>query len=253
MCCLGITPVSHAQDKLVIGSFSFPPLLHLTENRKFSGTLSETIYETCEQAGIECVFRLLPLKRAYNDLRKNRVDGLVTLDLAQFNDCCLSSDWHSPWSAGFFSSDPYLSIPNKAEDTFDIPFIISHGMQSPYSFIPKMDEWIEQKKINVFKGKDIESAIRMFVHKRANLLWGGEDFKWYLNKIAPGFSYDYKPLFHKNVVLWVRKEKEEILNRFNQAYRKLIKENVIGHDGILAPKIMRQRYEEADIKLQPDS
>lgn len=245
-----LAPASYADNKIIIGSFSFPPLLHVTEDQGFSGTLTETVYGICEEAELDCTFKLLPLKRAYNDLRNNKVDALVTLNLGQFHDCCYSSDWFSPWSAGFFSNNPDLIIPSKPEDTFNTPFIIAHGMRSPYSFIPKMDEWIDQKKIQVFKGKDIESSIRMFARNRAELLWGGEDFKWYLQKIAPDFTYSYKPLFQKNVVLWIRKDKSHLLSRFNQAYHHLKTNSDIGENGMLSDDLMLERYKEPDIQLR---
>ncbi len=232
------------KQKLIIGSFSFPPLLHLAEDGSFSGQLGETVKHICMKAALACEFKVVPLKRAYNELVQGSVDALVTLDLDQFNECCLESTWRSPWSAGLFSNDLSMTLPETKDQILGKSLIVVNGMRSPYSFLPDMDNLASEGRLRVYKAKDIPSSVRMFHRKRAPLMWGGEDFKWHLKKIAPLMKYQYKALFKKDVVLWVRREKEGLLSLYNNAHDQLLKQGVIAENGTLVPAVMRKTYKE---------
>ncbi|WP_135076685.1 transporter substrate-binding domain-containing protein [Terasakiella sp. SH-1] len=231
-------------NSLVIASFSFPPLLHLADNGTFSGTMGETVRFICEEAKLDCTFKLVPLKRAYNDLRHGRVDGLITLDLGQFKECCFSSKWFSEWSAGLFSTHEPAKIPSTREEILGGSLIVVNGMRSPYSFLPDMDQLAKEKSIRLYKVKNISTAVKMFAVDRADFLWGGEDFKWYLQRIAPNKQYHYKPLFKKNVVLWTQKVKSLPLMRFNKAYTALKNKQALSQNGLMIPYFMDKRYKE---------
>ncbi len=235
-----------ADKKIVIGSFSFPPLLHIAEDGTFSGTFGETVKLICEETAYECEFKVVPLKRAYADLRAGRVDALVTLDLGQFNECCVPSAWRAPWSAGLFSTLNKEAIPKSPEAMIGKSLIVVNGMRSPYSFLPNLDELSHAKKLKVFTAHNIRSSVVMFVRGRSPLLWGGEDFKWYLNKIAPDFRYYYESHFKTDVVLWTRTGKEDFIRAFNQAYLHLIETKALDEkSGMLIPFFMERRYKDA--------
>ncbi|SCA57107.1 conserved exported hypothetical protein [Candidatus Terasakiella magnetica] len=231
-------------DSFVIGTFSYPPLLHKGKDGAFSGTLGETVKLICEKAALNCRFKILPLKRVYQELRGGKVDALVTLDLGQFPKCCLISKWRSPWAAGLFSTLPANEIPKIEKEIYGKKLIVVNGMRSPYSFLPEMDKLAKEGKIKLYVSKHVSSSANMFAKGRAELLWGGEDFTWHLKKIAPHMAYNFRPLLKKNVVLWARKEHQGILDKFDEAVAQLRTEQTIGEDGKLHPDLMAQTYQE---------
>lgn len=237
--------VAAERQKVVIASFPFPPLLHLAEDGSFSGKLGETVKFICEEANLDCEFRISPLKRSYAELRTGKVDALITLDLSQFSECCLPSHWFSPWSAGIFSKGAYEDIPITPSQIMGDHLIVVNGMKSPYSFIPDLDDLAQTGDLHVYKAQNIEASVRMFINDRAGFLWGGEDFSWYMKKMAPQLNYTYKALFSKNVVLWIRKENNSFLDKFNKAYQHTIMNKLISNDGILISKLMAKRYKDA--------
>lgn len=232
-------------DVITIGSFPFPPLLHLSEDGSFSGTMGETVKRLCAEAKLNCQFRVAPLSRTYNELRNGKIDALITLDLDQFEECCIRSQWRSPWSAGLFSFLPELDIPTDAQSMLGKSLIVVSGMRSPYGFLPKLDQWSEDKRINLSVGWDITTATKMFVRHRAEFLWGGEDFKWYINKHKPGVEYNFKPLMHKDVVVWVRKGKSESLSRLDSALQRMKQQGLLNQKVLLNEQLMEEYYKEA--------
>jgi len=230
---------------ITILSFEFPPLLHTARSGEFSGTMGETVKMLCEEAGLICRFRVVPLKRAYQELKNDRGDALVTIDLGQFNKCCLASKWAAPWSAGWFSAPGHKYIPANQEELESQALIIVQGMKSPYSFAPKLDEMAKQRKLSMFKATDIATSVSMFIHGRAPLLWGGEDFRWYFRKMDPQAKFVYTPRMTLPVVVWMRKERSKALERLNQAYQWMIEKRMIGDDGLLEPSLMGERYQDA--------
>ena len=230
---------------VTILSFEFPPLLHTARSGEFSGTMGETVKMLCEEAGLICRFRVVPLKRAYQELRNDRGDALVTIDLGQFNKCCLASKWAAPWSAGWFSMPEHKRIPANQEELEGEAVIVVQGMKSPYSFAPKLDEMAKRQKLSMFKATDIATSVGMFIHGRAPLLWGGEDFRWYFRKIDPQAKFVYTPRMTIPVVIWMRKERSKALERLNRAYQLMIEKRMIGENGLLEPSLMGERYQDA--------
>ncbi len=230
---------------LKIASFPIPPLLHESVNGTFSGTMGETVKVLCEEAKINCTFQIVPLKRAYRYLEQNHVDSLITLNAGQFNDCCIPSQWMSPWAAGFFANKSLDPIPQTPTDTLGHSLIVVNGMRSPYLFIPELEKWAKEKKVKLSVAKDIYSATRMFANERAGLLWGSDDFNWYFDKIGTSAKTNFLPLIVKPVVVWVRKEKQPLLAELNKAYRSLIDQNKLDRKNLLIPELMRRRYIDA--------
>lgn len=230
---------------LTIDSFAFPPILHLSENGEFSGTMGETVKMLCETGGIVCKFEVVPLKRAYKHIRSGDVDAVVTIDVQQLNDCCTPSTWSSPWTAGFFSSKGKGVIPKAPPDLEGKELIVVAGMKSPYLFAEDLDEMAAEKHVRLFKPRDIMSAVQMFLKDRAPLMWGGDDFKWYIDKLDPEADYIFEPVVELPVVVWVRKDKPDVLKTLNEAFAKLKAQNLLNANKLLKPELMDQRYQEA--------
>ena len=230
---------------VVISSFSFPPLLHATVDGGFSGTMGETVKMLCEKANLDCKFTVSPLKRTYKEVRSGTSDALITIDVGQLKDCCVPSEWTSPWTAGFFSSKGKNSIPQTQEGLIGKSLIVVSGMKSPYFFAKDLNALAKKRLLKLYKAPRILSSIKMFLAQRAPLLWGGEDFIWYINKLKADARYDFKPLIELPVVIWVRKDKQAILKMFNQAFVELKKTGVLGEKNLLQPYLMKQRYVDA--------
>ena len=228
-----------------IDSFSFPPILHRSESGEFSGTMGETVKKLCEAGDMICSFDVVPLSRAYKNIKSGRTDALITINVGQLNDCCIPSDWASPWRAGFFSTTGLSEIPETPEDLPGKSLIVVLGMRSPYLFAREMDKMAEEKRLDLLKAPNILSSVRMFLANRAPLLWGGEDFEWYIRKIDAEARYDFKPVVELPVVIWINKDKPRVLERFNQAFRTISEAKILTDDFLLRPQIMKERYLDA--------
>ncbi len=229
----------------LISSFSFPPLLHISETYEFSGTMGETLKFLCTEAGLKCAYEVVPLKRAYSKVRKKDSDAIITINVGQLKDCCIPSDWSVPWTAGLFSDKDVNNVPSSPKDLIGKSLIVVKGMKSPYAFAKNLDEMSDEGKVRLHRATNIVSSVRMLVKQRASLLWGGEDFKWYISKINKNYEYDFKPLITIPVVVWVHKDKPDILLKLNAAFKKLKDSNVLGIDNFLQPKLMAQKYIDA--------
>lgn len=241
---------AHATDidssvVITIDSFSFPPILHMSENGEFSGTMGETVKMLCETGGITCEFAIAPLKRVYQNVRSGEVDAMVTINVGQLTECCMPSDWAAPWTAGFFSSQSQRAIPEKPEDLIGEELIVVAGMRSPYLFAENLDQMAEDELLTLYKPRNILSAVRMWLKGRAPLMWGGEDFEWYINKINPMAEYTFEPIIELPVVIWVNKSKPEVLDILNQAFKKLTQQKLLDENNLIIPRLMQQRYQDA--------
>lgn len=208
----------------------------------------ETVKMLCETADLNCNFEIVALKRAYHRIRSGDVDALVTINIGQLKDCCLASDWSSPWSAGFFSTTAKENIPDSQEDLQGKTLIVVNGMKSPYLFAKDLDTMSDESRLTLYKAPHILSAVKMFLKNRAPLLWGGDDFKWYIHKIKATAEYSFKPFVTIPVVVWVRKDKPEILELFNQAFAKLKETSKLEDKNLLSPALMKERYVDAPLE-----
>ncbi len=236
---------------VTILSFEFPPLLHSTVSGGFSGTMGETVKALCERAKLDCRFKVVPLKRAYRALRSGAADGLITIDLGQFHDCCRASAWSSPWSAGWFSHPSVKQSPEKEGDLKDKSIIVVQGMKSPYKFAPNLNALVEENVVTVSKAASIATSVKMFLRDRAPLLWGGEDFKWYFGKIDPTAEYRYTPRMTLPVVVWMRKERSQVSDLLDAGYNELKEGRVLGANNLLSIPLMQARYQDAPFKMTP--
>ena len=244
----------HTSDEsrpVTILSFEFPPLLHSTVSGGFSGTMGETVKALCKRAKLDCRFKVVPLKRAYRALRSGAADGLITIDLGQFHNCCLASAWSSPWSAGWFSKRSAKQTPEKESDLKDKSIIVVQGMKSPYKFAPNLNKLADENVVTVAKAATISTSVKMFLRDRAPLLWGGEDFKWYFSKIDPTAKYRYTPRMTLPVVVWIRKERTHVVERLDAGFNELKKVGVLEENNLLTIPLMQARYQDAPFKAVP--
>jgi len=242
---------STSPQVVTIDSFSFPPLLHENENGEFSGTMGETVKMICKAGEMLCNFSVVPLKRAYFRINEGQSDALITIDVGQLKECCIPSDWSSPWTAGFFSSTGIDAIPEVPEELQGKSLIVVQGMKSPYLFAEKMDKMAEDKLLLLYKAPHILSSVRMFLAGRAPLLWGGEDFKWYIKKIDAEAKFDFMPMIELPVVIWVNKNKPEVIRRFNQAFIKLKELKILDKNFLLQPQLLDELYLDAPLPQLP--
>jgi len=217
---------------------------------EFSGTMGETVKEICKRAEINCEFNIVPLKRAYELLKNKKTDGLITIKVGQFNECCIASKWASPWAAGFFSHQPIETIPQRPNEVIGRDLIIVNGMRSPFVFMPNLEKWKKDKKINFFNAPDINIATKMFNAGRAELLWGSEDFNWYFSKQEDSQKRNFLPLIVKPVVIWLRKENQHLMEPLNQAFYEMLNDGTLNRKHLLINEMMSQRYIDAPYKFK---
>jgi len=244
------TQASANNNVLKIATFPFPPLLHNSVDGSVSGTMAETVKEICSEAGIECEFIVLPLKRAYHYLKNKQIDALVTLKFGQFNDCCVPSKWQSPWTAGLFSHLPIDQIPRQPTDIFGKSLIIVNGMRSPYLFMPDLDKWQQENKLELSSAKDIYTAVRMFSSNRAELLWGSDDFNWYFDKMDIEKNFTFLPLIARQVVVWVQKEKQPLLDKLDAGFKALERRHIFNSKNLLNDELMAKHYKDAPFNFK---
>lgn len=237
---------SFAQNKIIkLAAFEYPPFFHTTKDGKFSGTIGETVAYMCEEAQITCQIEALPYKRAYQKLFNDQVDGLITIDVKTFQNCCISSDWHTPWIAGFFSEKPLAEIPGSPDQVLGKTLITVAGMKSPYEFMPDLTQWAKEKKVGLFSVNNIFTATRMFINNRAELLWGSEEFKWYFEKQHAQNRFHFRPILAYSTVIWVRQDHPDILAKLNTGYALMQKNGALNKDNILNDELMKSRYVDA--------
>jgi len=240
-----ITP-TFAQSKTVkLAAFEYPPLFHSTKDGGFSGTIGETVAYICEKAQITCQIEAFPYKRAYQKLFSKQVDGLITIDVKTFQDCCVQSDWQTPWVAGFFSEKPLHQIPALPDQVWGKTLITVAGMKSPYEFMPELTQWVKDKKVGLFSANNIFTATRMFINKRADLLWGSEEFRWYLKKQHAQNRFNFRPLLTYSTVIWIHKDSPDILAKLNASYALLQKNGALNKNNLLNAELMKARYVDA--------
>jgi len=243
---LSASSVVYAQNNVVkLATFSYPPLFHSSENGTPSGTVVETVTYMCELADMDCQIEILPFKRAYQKLKNKLIDGLITIKVDQFENCCTHTNWETPWIAGFFSYKSIVEIPKLPDEILGQRLITVAGMRSPYEFMPRLDDWNNQKKLTLFSANNAYTATRMFLNKRADYLWGSEDFYWYFNKQTKDIDFTFLPLVVRPIVVWVQKDRPDILTRFNAVYEQLMAAQILNHKKLLIPELMDIRYQDA--------
>lgn len=235
---------------LKLATLSFPPLLHTSKTGQFSGTMGETIKFMCRKANLKCIVDILPFNLVYQKLENNEIDGLITINVPQFQDCCIASTWASPWASGFFSPAPLDEIPQIPDDILGRSIIIVNGMKSPYVFMPNLKDWENEGKVKVLRAPSILSAAKMLGNDKAKLLWGSEDFNWYFEKLGTKDRWNFIPLVVRPVVVWVKKEKRDLLERLNAGYEVIQKEKHLNSHNILNYEIMEQFYVDAPFEYE---
>lgn len=233
------------KDRLNLATLSYPPLMHTTPDGSYSGTVGETLRMMCTIADITCHVDLVPFKRAYVEMENGRIDGILTLKFKTFEDCCLSSQWFTPWRAGFFSSLPDHMIPKTADDLRGKSLIIVNGMRSPTLFIPDLEEWEKNGTLQLYRTPSIATAAKMLGSDRADLLWGSEEYYWYFDKLGTRIRWHFTPVVSEPIVIWLRKDKAALMQRLDHAYQQMQDKNMLNDAGVLNDDLMKDLYVEA--------
>jgi hypothetical protein len=236
------------KDIFKIATFDYPPIFHTAIDGTPSGTVVETVTYLCEQAELTCQVEVLPFRRAYQKIQNGLVDALLTIKVENFRKCCMPTDWETPWVAGFFTHRSIAQTPKQPDEILGERLITVAGMRSPYEFMPQLDDWHKNKKVTLLQANNAFIATRMFLNKRADFLWGSEDFYWYFKKQNTEVNFNFHPLIARPIVLWVHKDRSTLLNKLNHAYFDVLQNQDLTADNILNPEIMTKRYKEAPFK-----
>ncbi|WP_135076649.1 transporter substrate-binding domain-containing protein [Terasakiella sp. SH-1] len=226
-------------------TFNYPPLFHTSVEGEFSGTVGETVKYACEQTGLQCDIEVLPFKRAYQKIDNKLADGIITIKVPRFEDCCTPTQWETPWSAGFFTHMKLNETPQISNDVLGQSLIVVAGMRSPYAFMPQLDTWHKEKAVQLFTANDVYTATRMFLSKRAPLLWGSDDFNWYFKKQNINKEPNFLPLIVRPIVIWFQKEQTDLQKTFNQAFAQIKANGKLDHKQLLHGELMEKRYKDA--------
>lgn len=237
-----------APDKVVISFFEYPPLAHVSHSGRLSGTVIETVREICVKAQLDCELRMLPVARVYRSIANGSSSVIITGRHPSFGDCCSVADWKFPWTAGIYSKTPLELIADTEEELKYRKMIIVRGWRSPYRYFENLKTLSDQGVVKLAMAQDNSSAIRMLEHERAEYLWGGSHFSWYLEKRGLSDVFNYKPLISSPLALWVDKNRPDILLALNKGYQRLKQEGGLTSDGSQLNRfLMAERYEDAAV------
>lgn len=226
-----------------IAVFEYPPLYHTAKSGKFSGLIGETLKQICAEADLDCRFQMRPVSRAYAELERAEVQGLVTVNFKRFKTCCFESKWQYPWKSGLYSKLPVSIIPSNLAGMAGDGVIIVQGWQSPYSYFDDLEGAERRGDLQVHRANSSIAALRMLDRDRAVYLWGGGEFQWYIQQKAIA-GLHFKPLMNKPMVLWVTKESPEIAKRFDSGYQSLQAKGLLDTNNLLIEHLMVERYED---------
>ncbi len=233
-------------DKVVISFFEYPPLAHVSHTGRVSGTVIETVREICAKAQIDCELRMLPVARVYRSISNGTASVIITGRHPSLGNCCSDANWHFPWTAGIYSKTPVDLIADSEEELRYRKMIIIRGWLSPYRYFENLRTLSDQGVVKLAMAQDNSSAIRMLEHERAEYLWGGSHFSWYLEKRGLTGEFNYKPLISSPLALWVDKNRPDVLLALNKGYQRLKQEGGLTADGSQLNRfLMSERYEDA--------
>lgn len=234
-----ITPEVRAEAPIEVhvGTFELPPLYHSSASGELTGTLGETIKELFKAGNISYKLSMWPVKRAYRNIEIGKSEILITGRHDRFKTSATSSDWFSPLTSGVFSKKDLCEIPQNEQDFIGTELIIIRDWQSPYKVIKSLDNYIADKKIEVYWANSVPSAIHMLDVGRAPFLWGSENFKWTIKNLnLDEKSFYFKELMVTPMVLWVSKQSknhDEIIRRLNEAFKKLKNSGMLNDKNLL--------------------
>lgn len=238
--------LTEAKEQIDIAFFEYPPLAHLTHSGRLSGTVIETVREICHQAELNCRFRILPVARVYRSVFNGDASVIITGRHPSFDECCSLGHWQHPWSAGIYSRAPLSMIAETEKQLEYHKMIIIRGWRSPFRYFENLQNMADRGSVKLSLAQDNMSAIRMLRHDRAEYMWGGGHFEWYLKKLGLEGEFQYKPLISSPLGLWVDKNRLDILLALNKGYNRLKESNLLNASGSqLNDELMAKRFEDA--------
>jgi len=234
------------QERINIAFFEYPPLGHLARSGHLSGIAVETVREICFQAGLNCYFRLLPVARVYRSVVSGDAQVIMTGSHPSFDACCRLAQWQYPWSAGIYSRAPESMIAETEDELKYHKMIIIRGWRSNFRYFPNLQSLSDNGLVKLSVAQDSLGAIRMLQRDRAEYMWGGDSFHWYLQKLGLEDEFNFKPLISIPLGLWVDKDRPDILQALNRGFKKMKDKGLLNasHQR-LNDELMSQRLEEA--------
>lgn len=235
------------QARVNFSVYEYPPLYHTAESGRFSGTLGETILQICQLQQLDCLPTMMPIARAYEQVIAGESDMTISATHPRFADCCSATDWSYPWSAGFFSRSAE-GVPGSEEEMKGRSMVVVRGWRSHYRFLPNFDQMVADNEIRVFYANSNYSAIQMLKSGRAELLWGSVDYLWYLDELNLSDQFHYAERLQIPIVLWVNKQRPELLEKLNQGFEQLKQTGQLDKQNLLRPDLLHPLYEDAPLK-----
>lgn len=230
-------------SRVDVAFFDYPPLAHMTDEGRISGEVIETVRAICEQGGLTCRFRLLPVARVYRSVNSGDASVIITGRHPSFADCCEVGQWQFPWDAGIYSRAPLSMVPeNEAQLKYN-RMIVIRGWRSPFRYFKNLEQMAESGHVELARAQDNISAIRMLQHNRAEYMWGGGHFRWHLRQLGLENQFNYKPLISSPLGLWVDRNRPDILIALNRGYQQLKRAGALDDSGQqLSDALMSERY-----------
>ena len=239
----------HQSINVSIAALLFPPVSHIGEQGRYSGTAVETIRRMCETSNMNCSFQILPTARAYTYIEQGLIDVLMTAKFDRFNECCTFTSWQYKMTMGLYSAQTIETIPSDEVSLLGQEIILIRQWQSPYQVFPNLNSLAEQGKIKISYSNSISSSIKMLYKGRAPLLWGVDIYTWYFKKLhIPMNKIHYKKLVELPSGMWVAKRStkhDEIIKRFYDAQTDLTETGALENGEFLEPFLMEAVYQDA--------
>jgi len=173
---------------------------------------------------------------------------LISGQHPKFEKCCRATQWSYPWTSGIYSKRPLSEIPVNGEGLIGKSLIILRGWIAPYIFEPNLDLMSSEDELTLFKASSNYSAIKMLQSNRAELLYGATEFRWYFDKMGLTEAINFRRIRTMPLVLWVSKERTDILARLDDAYQMLKVEGILNMNSVLKTDILSARYQDAPFK-----
>jgi len=233
-------------ESVIISFFSYPPLAHIAQSGRLSGIVIETVREICLEAQLNCKFKMLPVARVYRSVSDHTAAAIITGRHPSFGDCCITSDWQFPWSAGIYTLFPPEHMSINESELKGHRMIIIRGWESPYRYFKDLEKLSKSGAIKLAMAKDNHSAVRMLQHGRAEYLWGGAHFSWYFKKKGLKDAFYYTPLIQAPLAIWVDKNRPDLRQALDKGYQSLKDRGALSSDGSqLRAELMQARYEDS--------
>jgi len=126
--------------------------------------------------------------------------------------------------------------------------VVIRGWDVLYNVFPNINTLIDRGDLNIEWSNSTVGAIKMYDAGRAPLLFGSDTFDWYYNHLSlVKKTRNFRPLLTIPSGILISKESkhhDEILRRFNLAYKQFKDQGNFDKDNFLNPSLMNEVYQE---------